>query len=219
MTRTRSLLLAGALLLSASPLAAQTQVKLTGAGNTVAYGVYVGPYKGQLGSGPGAPTVDLFCVDYMNHSHIGQIWNANKSQIGMQSGASISSTRYGATANALEKYRMAAWLTTQFATAPTTQWGDIHATIWHLMTPTAPNVTPSGTWLAAAQTFYLTNSNPHYYDQFQILSDVNMSAANQAGIRTNGVQEFIVVTPEPGTMLLLGTGMVGLLLVGYKRLA
>lgn len=218
MTRTRSLLLAGALLLAAGPLAAQTQVKLTGAGHTVAFGVYVGPYKGQLGSGPGAPTVDLFCVDYMNHSSIGQVWNAKKGFIGATN-INISNARYGATTNALEKYRMAAWLTTQFATAPATQWGDIHATIWHLMTPGAPGYVPNSSWLSAAQNFYLTNSNPHYYDQFMILSDVNMSSPNGAGIRTAGVQEFIVVTPEPGTMLLLGTGMVGLLLVGYKRFA
>ena len=187
MTRTRSLILAGALLFAASSLAAQTQVKLTGAGHTVAFGVYVGPYKGQLGSGPGAPTVDLFCVDYMNHSHIGQVWTAHQSRIGIQPGANITNARYGGTTNALVKYRMAAWLTTQFATAPTTQWGDIHATIWHLMTPGAPGYTPSGTWLAAAQSFYLTNSNPHYYDKFMILSDVSMNAAtNSLAILASG---------------------------------
>lgn len=219
MTRLRGLLLAGALLFPAAftPASAQTQVKLTGAGNTVAFGVYVGPYKGQLGSGPGAATVDLFCVDYLNHSQVGQTWMANKSFIG--SNVNLNAARYGASANALEKYRMAAWLTTQFATAPPTQWGDIHATIWHLMTPSSPNYTPNSLWLAAAQNFYLTNTDVHFYDRFAILSDVNMTAPNQLGVRTGGVQEFIVVTPEPGTMLLLGTGLVGLVVVGYRRLA
>jgi len=214
----RTLLLAGLLTVAAAAsLAGQTQVKLTGAGNTVAFGVYVGPYKGQLGSGPGAATVDLYCVDFLNHSRVGQTWTANKSFIGTN--VSLDAARFGAAANSLQNYRMAAWLTTQFAAAPPTQWGDIHATIWHLMTPGKPNYTPNGMWLAAAQQFYLTNTNVHFYDQFAILSDVNMGAPNANGVRSGGVQEFIVVTPEPGTVLLLGTGLVGLALIGYRRFA
>ncbi len=215
--RIRSLLATGALLLVASPLAAQTKVKLTSAGHTVAFGVYVGPYKGQLGSAPGAPTVDLYCVDYLNHSSIGQTWNAYKTNLGFSANPNLGNTRFGATTNSLQNYRMAAWLTTQFATAPSTQWGDIHATIWQLMTPSSPNVHPNSIWLAAAQNFYLTNTNPHFYDRFQILSDVNLSRPNAQGIRQGGVQEFITVTPEPGTLLLLGTGLAGLLFIGYKR--
>lgn len=216
--RIRGILLAGAVAVFAPVLHAQTQVKLTGAGNTVSHGVYVGPYKGQIGSAPGAPTVDLFCVDYLNHSRIGQTWTAKKSFIG-EDNIRLGNSRFGAMPNSLERYRMAAWLTTQFATAPATQWGDIHATIWHLMTPSSPGYTPNSVWLAAAQDFYLNNSNPHFYDRFMILSDVNMSGPNSAGIRSGGVQEFIVVTPEPGTMILLGTGLVGLLAIGYRRMA
>jgi hypothetical protein len=212
----RSLLLAGAMLLAASTVSAQTQVKMTGAGNTVKFGVYVGPYMGQLGSAPGAATVDLYCVDFLNHSHVGQVWTAHQTNLGFGA-PDLSHTRYGGVTDALTRYREAAWLTTQFASTPATQWGDIHATIWHLMSPGAPNYTPSSTWLAAAQNFYLTNTNDRFWDKFQILSDVNMSPRGLNGIRSGGVQEFIVVTPEPATILLLGTGLAGILLVGYKR--
>ena len=202
-------------MLAATTVSAQTPVKLTNAGNTVAFGVYVGPYKGQLGSGPGAATVDLYCVDFLNHSRIGQTWNVNRTGLG--GSADLSNTRFGGMTDALARYRQAAWLTTQFSATPPTQWGDIHATIWHLMTPTAPNYTPASSWLAAAQNFYLTNTNLTFYDKFQVLTDVNVGAVGKNGIRTGGVQEFIVVTPEPGTILLLGTGLVVIMLVGYKR--
>ncbi len=217
MTPIRGLLLAAALFLTAAPLSAQTPVKLVNAGSTTAFGVRVGPYRGQIGSGPGAATVDIFCVDYLNHSKVGQTWNVNKTNLGFGN-TNLSSTRFGGMTDALARYQQAAWLTTQFAATPTTQWGDIHATIWHLMTPSSPSYQPSSTWLAAAQNFYLTNTNSKFYDQFQILSDVNMGAAGNNGIRTGGVQEFIVVTPEPATIILLGTGLAGVLLVGYRRM-
>lgn len=217
MIRTRGLVLAAAMLVAAGSVSAQTQVKLTGAGTTVAFGVHVGPYKGQLGSGPGAATVDIFCVDYLNHSSIGQTWMVKKTNLGFGN-TDLADTRFGGMSNSLSRYQQAAWLTTQFASTPPTQWGDIHATIWHLMTPSSPSYAPSSTWLAAAQNFYLTNTNSKFYDKFQILSDVNLGAMGNTGIRTGGVQEFIVVTPEPATIILLGTGLAGVLLVGYKRM-
>jgi PEP-CTERM motif len=214
-TRFLAIALTSLAVLTSSAESQTTQVKMKSAGSTVSHGVYVGAYRGQIGSGPGAATVDLFCVDYLNHSWVGATWTANRTSLG--GGTDLSNTRFGGLTNSLVRYRMAAWLTTQFAAAPPTQWGDIHATIWHLMTPTSPNYSADSQWLAAAQQFYDTNTNEKYWNRFQVLSDVAMGPEVLGAARRGGIQEFIIVTPEPATILLLGTGLLLVVGLGYKR--
>jgi hypothetical protein len=121
--------------LAATAVAGPIQMQFVAVNGTQAFGDYVGPYSGTINGTP----VALFCVDFANEVNIGQQWDANLTPV--SSDALLSDTRYGTAPGGLDLYQQAAWLTLQFASQPTTQFGDIQATIWRLFSTTAP--TPS----------------------------------------------------------------------------
>lgn len=205
----------------ASALQAET-FKLTGAGNTVSSGVYVGPYEALRNYDKTTKTGDavaLVCVDWNNRISVGDVWNANVTYLG--DGTSLANTRYGGPANgspsdALTRYRQAAWLTLQFGLEPASAWGDIHRTIWNLFVDAAPNPS-SSQWLTRAQSEYLSAGID--FSQSYLVTNV-------APVRLTGQkQEFLVTVmgsgdtpvPEPTTYLLCGAGLVALAVARRRR--
>ncbi|MGH7468500.1 MAG: PEP-CTERM sorting domain-containing protein [Longimicrobiales bacterium] len=201
MRRTRSTLLAMAFLAGGLPLQAQTQFQFVSGGSVTAFGYYVGPYLGLMGPPGNQTQVLLNCVDFFHHVTTGQVWMANLTNLGQ---TDLSGTRFGTMTNALDLYRQAAWLTTQYAGASATEVGQIQAAIWRLFATGTPGPSSSiiDQWLARA----LANFHTINAADFWVVSDVNMSSIG------GGTQEFIIyqVTPEPATMMLLGTGLVGI---------
>jgi len=207
--RTRLPVLALALSLGiAAPASASTQFTFVNAGTTTAFGYFVGPYNGiQAGSG----NVLLNCVDFFHTVAAGNVWQANLTSLG--SGAGIgTTTRY----NNLTAYRMAAYLSTQFASATNAATiGDIQATIWNLFSgPKVPPHPSTNLWLTQAQNYVA--ANPNAFRSFYVVTDVN-SFNPDGSDNVNSRQEMIIVTPEPASMMLMATGLAGLGAIRFRR--
>jgi hypothetical protein len=165
---------------------------------------YVSPYYGTMNG----QTVTLFCDDILNDITFGQSWSANVTNLGTAVNTNnFSQTRYGSVAGSLVlsnpalAYEEAAWLTTQFASNP----GDLvnlQYALWDIMNPGARGNGNSDVqnWLLLASEDYGTIN----LSNFEIVTNVGPLTL------TGQQQEFIVQTPEPGTLVLLICGMLAL---------
>ena len=191
-----------------SAFADTANMTLTGAGSNAPYGVYVGPYTATIN---GTPT-QVICDDYSHDSYIGESWTANVSSF-----PSLSDVRF-TSGNETQNYDEAAYLANiLFDVSSNKSEADaLQYAIWYIFDPVdvqnavgnrsffsdATDVNGVAYWLndASAQTFTAGEFS-------NILFYTPASGGNP--------QEFIVRTPEPGTVLLLGLGLVGVFL--FKR--
>ena len=199
---------------------------VNGANNGV---YYVSPYSGTMNYGTsGAQSVVLFCVDINNEVSFNQVWTANVTSL---ASGNFSNTRYGNplvntglstnpyASSAAMLYQEAAWLVTQFSSHPR-DYVSLQYALWNLMSPnnpTAGSLTFANSdqitvanWLALAAAGYAT-INPA---NFEILTNTT----NTGPLAYSGqVQEFMVMTPEPATFLLVLVGVGSMFLFLRRR--
>ena len=195
------LLLVGMILVPFAYADGPVQIVFVGVNGAHDSQYYVSPYFGTMNG----QSVVLFCDDILNDVTFGQKWLANVTNLGAAVNTSnFSQTRFGSVTgsavlgNPTLAYEEAAWLTTQFASNPT-DLVNLQYALWDIMNP---GVRGSGN--AAVQNWLLLASQ-----NYGTINLSDFSIVTNAGplTLTGQVQEFIVRTPEPGTLALLMCGL------------
>ncbi len=191
--------------------AAQTTFTLTGTGgqSVGGYGIY--PYYGQLNDGP---IFTVMCDDFTTDVGVPSTWNANLTDL---STGNLSNTKFGSGPGALRSYEEAFWLFGQTST-PTgsADLAGLQLTIWSLFdTPGDPVLQGliESNGYAGDVSYWLTLASADASTNLADYSgDIIISpASGQTG------QEQLESTPEPGTLILFGSGILGLSNVLRKR--
>ncbi|HVA65230.1 MAG TPA: PEP-CTERM sorting domain-containing protein [Terriglobales bacterium] len=173
-------------------------------------GVYYYPYQLIVNGS----SVTVACDDYADTVHLGESWLASVNTF-----ADLSHTLFFNSAG-VGLYQQAAWLYSQFLPTPPLQ-DNVNAAInfamWDLFDGSAPgfntsnptSTTSSKYWLNLAATQNLSGFD---FSQFVIYTPVSGWPSNDGR-----PQEYIGEVPEPGTVLLFMTGLLGLAGLAWRR--
>ena len=152
------------------------------------------------------------CDDYTHGGSIGESWQANITNLGSNN---LTLTRFGHQESALGLafYHEAGWILLQTPGTPSSEYQDMNYAVWHIFDPAVPLGQGAQIWLEKAQAEMALGFPGVPFNDVFIITPVDQYDPNP-----NGPQEFLTIdprvgggtTPEPGTLLLVGTGLVGL---------
>jgi hypothetical protein len=155
------------------------------------------------------------CDDYYHDGTPGDIWLANLTNLGT---GNLTYVRFAS--SGLVDYQEAGWILLQTPTTPTPQWPDMNYAVWHIFNPTVPIDTLAQQWIYAAQQEAQLGFPGVDFYLVEIGTPVDIDAP------PTGDQEFLWIlsggsnptTPEPGSLILLGTGALALFGVLHRKL-
>lgn len=180
---------------------------LTGAGNNILGGVYVGPYTANING----VSTQVVCDDWADESSIGETWTANVNSL--QPLTNPSELKWG---NNQLTYDQVAWLVTQMFGSPTCKGGvsscdavgDISFAIWQLTDPSAnPFANLSGNDLTSAEAWLSQAKGLNSLSDF---SSGEFAGYNIYTPTSGGPPQEFITTPESSASVLLGADLLGL---------
>lgn len=215
MKLTRSLLVAAGLALVATPAFADDPyvLTLTGVNGHSAHGVYDGAYYGKLTQG-GSTVMDnfsMFCIDYTHDVSVNSSWRVTEGSI--LDANTINSTKnyIGYSSATMTDFKKAAWLASQFNPMDPASFSGIHGAIWNTFLPA--NGQGDLAWPEIQA--WIDKANQAAANNFYGMDFSNWVLLTPTG---NYGQVQLTTTPEPATMVLMGSGLIGMFFVGaYKR--
>ena len=155
----------------------------------------------------GSPLAAM-CDDWVSGGLPGDTWQANYTNLGT---GNLSLLRFNQLPGAPTLYDEVGWLLLQTRVTPQADWADINYAVWHIFASSAPLPGNAAYWLTQAGLEAGKGFPGVNFSLVGIYTPVNQYDPNP-----NDAQEFPVITPEPGTLLLVGSGLLGLL--ARKRL-
>jgi len=178
-------------------------------------------YPYYITGGPSSQIIAVMCDDYVHGGAPGQSWQANVTDLGS---GNIMLTRFnkfvaGPTAlSPLRLYEEAGWILLQTVTEPVGEWKSMNYAVWHIFDPNSPLFGDAQSWLDAAAQEAKLGFPGVDFNKVYIVTPVN-----QYDPDPHSIQEFMYIgadprsssgnnqtTPEPGTLVLLGTGALAL---------
>jgi len=159
--------------------------------------------------------IDAMCDDYVHGGMPGDQWDANITDLGSNN---IQLTRFNNIVgdNALYPlmlYDEAGWLLLETQDFSNSNWMEMNSAVWTIFDPSAPCDSTCREWLTAAQNEAKIGFPGVDFNKVYIVTPVNQHDPDP-----NSMQEFLYIgedpagkgqgqsTPEPGTLVLMGTG-------------